>query len=148
MKLRWLPLLLLPALLLAGGAPSTAQKPAAAAQNERARAEIERILEADNLDSSRLSPREVAETIAGIGRGRAPEDFWNAYLAHVRAWQHFAQVFERSVPQQGESTFIENEQELLEAERAVETTFDEVQRIARRYGARLPVPPGSVVPTV
>lgn len=129
-------------------APAPAQESSAANSNETARTAIERVLQADNLDTDQLSPRDVAETIAGIPQGRAPDDFWTAYQAHVRAWQRFAQVWDRAVAQRGESTFIDNEEELLEAEQAIGTTFDEVERIARRYGARLPIPRANVIPTI
>jgi hypothetical protein len=110
-------------------------------QGDAARTEIERILNADNLDSNRLTPREIAETIAQIERGRAPEDFWNAYQIHVRAWARFAAAVERAQRAQRESTLGEEMAELQAAESAIGTTFDEVERIALRYGARLPVPP-------
>jgi hypothetical protein len=142
----WLPLLTFAAAVPAAAASAPAS--AAVAQDATARSEIERILQADNLDTSRMSPREVVETIATIGRGRAPEDFWQAYQAHVRAWQHFAELVERAVRQQGESTFIEGEEELEAAGRAIDSTFAEVERIARRYGARIPVQPANVIPTI
>jgi hypothetical protein len=107
-----------------------------------ARQEIERILREDSLTSSRPTPREVAETMAIIARGRAPEDFWTAYQTHVQAWQRYAEVVEQSPQQgqQGESTFGA-EGEAGEAQQAIESTFVEVERIARRYGARLPAAP-------
>ena len=108
-----------------------------------ARREIERILREDNLDSNRLTPREVAETMAGIARGRAPEDFWTAYQTHVQAWQSYADQVEQTPPQQGESTFGD-EGATGEAQAAIQTTFAEVERIARRYGARLPAAPVDV----
>lgn len=143
----WLGLLTILAASLPAAAAS-ALGSAAVAQDAIARSEIERILQADNLDTSRMNPREVAETIATIGRGRAPEDFWQAYQAHVRAWRRFAELVERALRQQGESTFIEGEEELEAAGRAIDTTFAEVERIARRYGARIPVQPGNVIPTI
>jgi hypothetical protein len=148
MRLGPLLLMMLLVAMPAAAAPAPAQEPDAAVPREAARSEIERILQADNLDTDQLSPRDVADTIAGIARGRAPEDFWTAYQAHVRAWERFAQVWDRTAAQRGESTFIENEEELLEAEQAIGTTFDEVERIARRYGARLPVPRANVIPTI
>jgi hypothetical protein len=105
-----------------------------------ARAEIERILQEDNLGARRLSPRETAETMAGIARGRAPQDFWAAYQLHVQAWQAYAAAVETGQQQQGESTFGFNG-DATAAEQAITTTFNEVERIARRYGARLPAPP-------
>src|SRR5215212_5684199 len=53
------------------------------------RIEIERILAADNLDTLHLNPSEIADRMAAIQRGRAPDDFWQAYQRHVDAWQRF-----------------------------------------------------------
>ena len=99
-----------------------------------ARTEIERILDADNVDTSRLSPSEVAEAMRRIERGRAPKDFWTAYQAHVAAWNRLAQATEIA--------------ERRQADLEIETSFDEVERIARHYRARLPVPPWKLVPTI
>lgn len=130
--------------LMAVAAPAMAQAPSGdiVVQGSAARQEIERILREDSLTSSRPSPREVAETMAEIARGRAPEDFWTAYQTHVQAWQRYAAAVEQSPEQQqqGESTFGA-EGEAGEAQQAIETTFVEVERIARRYGARLPAAP-------
>jgi hypothetical protein len=130
------------------------QSPAAAAaqqadivvQGRVQRAEIERILEADNVDTSRLSEREVADIVGGIERGRAPQDFWLAYRAHVRAWNRLADAAEKAADGLGKSLF--EAEELVKAEQAVDATFDDVERIARAYGARLPIPPWSIRPTV
>lgn len=105
------------------------------------RREIERILAADNLDTGRLSPGEVVATIRAIPRGRAPGDFWTAYQEHVRAWERFAAIEER-VRDLGEGKEREAAiMALFEADREINTTFDEVERIARSYGAELPTPP-------
>ena len=130
------------ALLLAAAAlpaAAVAQAPDIVVRGEAARAEIERILEADNLDSARLTPREVVEIMSGIARGGAPEDFWNAYQRHVQAWARLADVVDRAQAQQGESTFVE-QNELAGAVAAIGASFDEVERIARLYHARLPRP--------
>lgn len=100
---------------------------------QRARAEIERILAADNLDTGELSAREVAEVMENIPRGGAPEDFWAAYQAHVRAWEELANAEDLAADDE-DSASVDAAQD------AIETTFDEVERIAGRYGARLPVP--------
>ena len=125
-------------------APSVAQRESSGdivVHGAQARQEIERILREDSLTSARPTPREVAETMAVIARGRAPEDFWTAYQTHVQAWQRYAEAVEQSPQQQqGESTFGP-EGEAGEAQHAIETTFVEVERIARRYGARLPAAP-------
>ena len=108
---------------------------------EAARVEIERILNEDNLDGNRLNPREIADTMAGIARGRAPQDFWAAYQLHVQAWERFASAVEQTglSQAQGESSFG-LDSNTAEAEQSITTTFAEVERIARRYGARLPAP--------
>ena len=111
-----------------------AQAPDIVVRGDVARTEIERILDADNLDTSQLSAGEVAEAISAIERGRAPDDFWTAYQAHVAAWKRLAQSTESL--------------ERALAEQAIDSSFDEVERIARRYRARLPVPPWQVLPTV
>jgi hypothetical protein len=110
------------------------QNPDIVVRGDVARTEIERILDADNLDTSRLSAGEVAEALSGIRRGRAPNDFWAAYQAHVAAWIRLAEA-------------TDSLQRAL-AEQAIDASFDEVERIARGYRARLPVPPWKVVPTV
>ena len=103
-------------------------------RGDLARREIERILNADNVDTSRLGAREVVEAMAAIRRGRAPEDFWAAYRAHVEAWKRLAAAT--------------GSVETALAEQAIEATFDEVERIARRYRAILPTPPWMEIPTV
>ncbi|MGE0179082.1 MAG: hypothetical protein AB7O91_04610 [Sphingomonas sp.] len=141
--MRFARLVLLPLAALVAPATLAAQDPEPdqeiVVNGETARVEIERILNEDNLDGNRLSPREIADTMAGIARGRAPQDFWTAYQAHVEAWQRFASSVEQAGAQQGESSFG-LEGEAAEAEQAISTTFSEVERIARRYGARLPGP--------
>ena len=111
------------------------------------RTEIERILEADNVDTSRLSARHVADLIANVERGRAPRDFWTAYRAHVAAWDRLAEALDAARGHGAKSGFAGTE-EVVKAEQAIEATFDEVERIARRYGARMPTPPWQVLPTI
>ena len=134
--------LALPALPVAASA--TAPEPDIVVRGGVERSEIERILAADNVDTSRLSEREVADHIAQVERGRAPQDFWLAYRAHVLAWERLADAVERA--SQGESLF--EAEEVVKAEQAIDSTFDEVERIARSYGARLPIPRWSIPPTV
>ena len=129
------------------------QMPAVAAQQgdivvrgDVARTEIERILRADNVDTSRLGAREVAEAIAAIERGRAPDDFWAAYQAHVRAWEQLADAEEKGA--KDFETGFGGTGEVAKAARAIDFTFDQVERIARDYGARLPIPRWSIAPTV
>jgi hypothetical protein len=94
-----------------------------------ARAEIERILRADNLDTANTNPGILADAMGRIRRGKAPIDFWNSYQSHVRAWELFADVAGNAQSDQREA---------IAAERAINSTFDEVERIALRYGARMP----------
>ena len=131
--MRWVRLAALALLAVPLPAAVAAQDAEIVVRGDVARIEIERILEADNVDTSRLSAREVADAMAGIGRGRVPEDFWAAYQAHVAAWNRLA----------GAAASLER----ALAEQAIESSFDEVERIARRYGARLPAPPWKVLPT-
>lgn len=109
-------------------------------QGHAARAEIERILNADNLDTARMSPRDVVEAMAAIERGRAPDDFWEAYQAHVQAWEQLAAASEQAQGQNVETAFADGSEALAAAQAAIGTTFSEVERIALNYGARLPLP--------
>ena len=120
-----------------------AQEPDIVVRGGVYRGEIERILEADNVDTARLSERRVADIMVGIERGRAPEDFWVAYRVHVAAWLRLADAIARA----GREPNVNTAEDVDKAEQAIVTTFDKVERIARRYGARLPVPPWKVVPT-
>ena len=119
-------------------ASATAQDSEIVVRGDSSRTEIERILEADNLDTSRLGSREVADSIAAIRRGRAPEDFWLAYRDHVEAWRLLAEAESRARNRPFPTP--EGAEAAAKAERAIEESFDEVERIARRHGARLPVP--------
>ena len=134
-------LLIVLALAAPASVRATAQDQEVVVRGETARAEIERILDADNLDTTRLSPREVLEIMTAIPRGGAPEDFWNAYQSHVQAWARLADAAERAQQdQQAESAFGSGMDDLAAAAAAIGTTFDEVERIARLYHARLPAP--------
>ena len=137
-------LALLALLALPVTASATAPEPDIVVRGGVERSEIERILAADNVDTSRLSERDVADIVARIERGRAPKDFWLAYRAHVLAWERLADAVERA--SQGESLL--KAEEVVKAEQAIDSTFDEVERIARAYGARLPTPVWSIPPTV
>jgi hypothetical protein len=132
-------LVLLAFLAFAWPAAVSAQNADIVVRGDVARNEIERILEADNVDTSRLSASEVADAISAIDRGRAPEDFWVAYTAHVRAWERLAQA---------EGGLRRRPDEIAQAEQAIEASFDEVERIARAYRARLPMPPWAILPTI
>jgi hypothetical protein len=136
----WGPILALAIALAPAAATAQEQEPEIVVRAETARAEIERILNADNLDTARLSPREAVDIMSGIERGRAPEDFWNAYQLHVQAWAELADAVESVRRLQGESASAVGLDGIERAEAAIGTTFDEVERIARAYHARLPVP--------
>jgi hypothetical protein len=135
-------------LILLAAAAALAAPPAMAAQEQdivvnghAARAEIERILNADNLDTDNLEPRDVADTMAAIQRGGAPDDFWNAYQAHVRAWSLYADEVEQAGNgSEAQPDSVYGFDQVSEAQAAIASTFDEVERIAHRYGARLPMP--------
>jgi len=144
--MRWVRLALLALLAFATPAAVSAQEAEIVVRGDVGRSEIERILAADNLDTSRLSAREVADAVADVERGRAPEDFWAAYRAHVLAWERLAGAIEQAGERQTEARF--EDEEIIRAEQAIEATFDEVERIARAYGARLPTPLWSIPPTV
>ena len=108
------------------------------------RVEIERILNADNVDTGVLSPRQVANAIRAIPRGGAPTAFWTAYQAHVRAWETMAAATERleRLAYAKPCLRVDAMGDVAEAQADISSTFDEVERIARRYGAALPTPPG------
>jgi len=120
---------LLTAALLALSAPAAAQEPEIVVEAPLHRTEIERILEADNLDLASTSPREVAESMARIPRGGAPDEFWARYQGHVRAWQWYAAL---------EDDDRVHWHDVSEAKTLVNATFHDVERIAESYGARLP----------
>ena len=109
--------------------PAPAQEPEIVVGASLHKLEIERILEADNLDLAAMGPAEVAEAMARIPRGRAPDDFWARYQGHVRAWQWYAALA---------GTDGVSGHDVLDAEAMVNATFDDVERIALSYGARLP----------
>jgi hypothetical protein len=119
-------------------APAAPQASDIVVRGVAARTEIERILEADNVDTSRLSSRAVAEALATIDRGGAPNDFWAAYQVHVAAWVRLADV--ETALSKHRVPMPEDVKTLAIAEAAIGESFDQVERIARRYGARLPTP--------
>ena len=131
-------------------AAAASPEPGIVVTGQQARAEIERILDADNLDTGQLSARDVAEVMENIPRGRAPDDFWEAYQAHVHAWEQLAAAEESaSASTSGDNADNGDDSDdddtadsadVRQAQAAIESTFDEVTRIAGRYGARLPVP--------
>jgi hypothetical protein len=135
--------------LAAAPAPAGAQAGASPSRGTAAeRSEIARILAADNIDSGNMMPAQVLAVIRAIPRGGAPADFWDAYRTHVAAWDRFGEAMARAqaavaaaeAKGGGDAGFRKAAAELLEAETAIGTTFDEVERIATLYGVALPPP--------
>ena len=111
-------------------------------QSSAASPAIQRILEADNLDVERLSAGEVAARMREIGRGAAPVEFWAAYQEHVRAWTDYAEAkarARRSDPLQVDDA--PDGRAIAAARRRINTTFDVVEAIAKRYQAWPPRTP-------
>lgn len=139
------------ALLVLAGAPAAAQPsdPTVMRGDAVTRAEIGRILAADNVDVRGLSPLQIFDRIRAIPRGRAPNEFWTAYQAHVRAWEAAAVATERMERLASAKPILRTDAatDVAEAYEAVESTFSEVERVARSYGVDMPVPPGTTLPT-
>lgn len=116
-------------------------EPEITVRGSAARPAIERILKADNLDVEVLSPREVADAMRGIQQGAAPRAFWLAYRAHAKAWAAYADALAaaRHRPA-GEPAPVGTEFAIGQARVEINRSFDEVEALARRYGARLPLP--------
>jgi len=91
--------------------------------------EIERILAADNIDPTDLTAREVADALARIPRGHAPDDFWASYRKHVEAWDRYA-----AADADPTLTYAE----FRTVERAINLTYREAEQAALRYGAHPP----------
>ncbi|HYG28920.1 MAG TPA: hypothetical protein VD887_01775 [Allosphingosinicella sp.] len=143
-----------PALLALLAVPAAADPIAALDEQENrretGRQEIARILAADNVDASRLSAREVATAIRAIPRGAAPDDFWNAYQAHVRAWERAAAAEERAQGLIGGKP-AEMERAVaafVAAQAEISATFEQVRQIAGRYGVEMPIPPAEAANTI
>ena len=78
--------------------------------------------------------------MAVIPRGVAPPDFWQAYQAHVRAWQDYADARQRGrAKSPTDISALADGAAVAEARRRINSTFDQVVAIARRYGARMPL---------
>jgi hypothetical protein len=118
-----------------------AAEPEIIVRRSAAQPAIERILKADNLDVDALAPREVAERMQDIQQGAAPSAFWQAYQAHVRAWTDYADALDRSRRRgSGDPVSAGSEWAIGKARAEINRTFGEVEQLARRYGARLPLP--------
>jgi len=100
---------------------------------------IERILHADNIDVERLPPAEVADRMEEIPQGAAPRDFWLAYQAHVRAWRGYANLTARSRSADPLALNAPDGRTIAAARKLINTTFNDVERIAARYGVRPPL---------
>ena len=132
-------MLLATLLILAGPQPVHAHGEATIiVRASRARPAIERILKADNLRVDLLSPAEVAARMEEIEQGAAPDDFWAAYQAQVRAWRAYASVIARSRGSDARDPDKRATLAVAEARVAINSSFDLVEMQARRYGARLP----------
>ena len=148
--------LIAPILLALPAVPGQADPIAAHGEQEELRRQeferqaIARILAADNVDPGRLTARQVATAIRAIPRGEAPEDFWNAYQAHVRAWERAARSEERmqglasAKPAEMEPIVVD----YIEAQMEIAATFERVGQIADRYGVPMPVPPALAEDTI
>ncbi|NJC05467.1 Ser/Thr protein kinase RdoA (MazF antagonist) [Sphingomonas kaistensis] len=102
---------------------------------------IERILKADNLDLDSLAPQEIAARMREIRQGAAPNDFWSAYQAHVAAWSDYAAAIDAAAKRApGEPAPAGSEWAVGEARTRINASFDEVERLARRRGATIPLP--------
>ena len=124
---RGLPLLGLLAALPPCGA--AAQGPEIIVEAPTLQQEIERVLAADSIDPANLTAREVADALERIPRGYAPDDFWDSYRRHVRAWRRYADA---------QASPLVTEFEYRRVERAINDTYADAERIALRYGARPP----------
>lgn len=123
--------------------PETPPPPPIVVHGPSPRAEIQRILNADNVDTTNLEARVVADGMALIERGRAPDDFWTAYQTHVDAWRKLADAEDlaQSAAAEGRTAQMGEVAALVaEAEAQIEATFSAVERIALDYGARMPIP--------
>ena len=127
-------------LLIASGSMPSKPVEELVVRGSAAQPAIERILNADNLEVDRLSPREVADTMAEISRGRAPADFWTSYQKHVRAWQDYANARDaaRVVTSATDIDHRPDGLAIADARKRINTTFDEVEAVTRRYHARMP----------
>jgi hypothetical protein len=104
-------------------------------RSSAARPAIMRILEADNLDVERLPAAEVAAQMQEITRGAAPADFWKAYQEHVRAWAAYAHAKARARDADPLDVDSLDGGAIATARRRINSTFDAVETIAKRYGA-------------
>lgn len=107
-------------------------------RGSRARPAIERILKADNMRVDLLSPAEVAARMEEIEQGAAPDDFWTAYLAHVRAWRAYATAIARSRRADPRDPDKRASLAVAEARVAINRSFDVVEEQARKHNARIP----------
>jgi hypothetical protein len=120
---------------------SAVTEPEIVVRRSAAQPAIERILKADNLDIDRLSAREVSDRMKEIQQGASPDAFWQAYQAHVAAWTDYADALDAvSKLRPGEPRPAGSEWAVGRAKARINRTFETVELIARRYGARVPLP--------
>jgi hypothetical protein len=127
-------------------------------------AAIERVLRADaSAAGGADGPGETAANMRAIGLEGCPDDFQDAYLRHVEAWERSASVYaeaddwvEEFAPGRGtaeDALFTTNMPEGVSpegearrraiqlsranAQDAIESTFEAVQRVAAKHGARV-----------
>lgn len=125
------------------------------------------VLQSDNEISnfSNHDPKKQAEAMRNIDISKCPSDFSVAYLDHIHAWENAARVdkvwkewnsdenvnniiveaFLNELLNTNTNTYenvveIENElkKQRVEATNKIRTTWEDVERIAVRYGAKLP----------
>lgn len=124
---------------------------------------IERVLEADRNANSMLDRHsEIAGEMRSIDLEGCPEDFRDAYLRHVEAWERSAGVYVEAddwvekyapgrataddalyttnlpegVTPEGEARRRAIQLSRANCQEAIESTFEAVERVAARHGAR------------
>ncbi len=110
-----------PDLVAGGSAPAAA---ASAASADEQRAEIERILREDLQAGSSDGNAEVLAGMEAIQRGQAPDDFWDAYQAHVGQGRRVLRLENSVIREAAEA-----------AEELYWDSYRDLVKIARRYGA-------------
>ena len=127
---------------------------------------IESLLQADRGNSTgATSISDVVKRMRAIDSSRCPKDFQSAYLTHIHAWERALQLEQRALEFQksnSETTlFVEsfvrgflgdplgkmNEvnavksdfaREVQTVQKEIQQTFHEVEKVALKYGAKLP----------
>ena len=133
--------------------------------NGQARA-IENVLQADKGTSPNAkSIGEVVTRMRAIDGSKCPKEFQSAYLTHIHAWERGAQWERRATefhknsaePSQFVESFVrgflgdplgkmnevnaartEFEREAQAIQKEIQQTFQDVEKVALKYGAKLP----------